>query len=95
MSAVDLVKIERHRQRLYEEWTKEATLSAWRKWHAPLAAFTRVIEVAAPFRPLIAKLAGEMRARAEVEIFAELRKLSDGSIITMPLEIVVGTGLRM
>jgi hypothetical protein len=54
----------------------------------------RLYEVAVPFRPLIAKLRGEMRARAEEEIFAELRKLSDGSIITMPLGIVVGTGLR-
>jgi len=51
-------------------------------------------EVAAPFRPLIAKLTGETRTRAESEILAGLRKLSDGSAITMPLEIVVGTGIR-
>jgi ubiquinone/menaquinone biosynthesis C-methylase UbiE len=51
-------------------------------------------EVAAPFRPLVAKLTGETRARAEAEILAGLRKLSDGSTITMPLEIVVGTGVR-
>jgi len=37
---------------------------------------------------------GETRARAEAEILAELRKLSDGSVITMPLEIVVGSGIR-
>jgi hypothetical protein len=143
MSGVDPVKLARHRQRLHEEWTEEATVSAWRKWHTPLAAFTRgatdlgsgviglaeelarapglhniefrvanveslpfldlgspeeywrrFIEVAAPFRPLVATLTGEIRARAEAEIFAERRKLFDGSIITMPLEIVVGTGLR-
>jgi hypothetical protein len=41
MSDVDPVKLARHRQRLHEEWTEEATVSAWRKWHAPLAAFTR------------------------------------------------------
>jgi YbgC/YbaW family acyl-CoA thioester hydrolase len=51
-------------------------------------------EVAAPFRPLVAKLTAEARARAESEIFAALRRLSDGEAITMPLEIVVGTGLR-
>ena len=51
-------------------------------------------EVAAPFRPLVAKLAGDTRARAETEILAALRKLSDGTAITMPLEIVIGTGVR-
>jgi SAM-dependent methyltransferase len=51
-------------------------------------------EVAAPFRPLIAKLTPETRAKAEAEIFAGLRKLSDGKILTMPLEIVIGTGVR-
>jgi len=51
-------------------------------------------EVAAPFRPLVAKLTGETRSRAEAEIFAELRKFSDGSVITMPMEIVVGSGIR-
>jgi SAM-dependent methyltransferase len=51
-------------------------------------------EVVAPFRPLVAKLTGEARLRAEAEIFTELRKLSDGSVITMPLEIVIGSGTR-
>ncbi len=51
-------------------------------------------EVAAPFRPLIAKLTPETRAKAETEIFAGLRKLSDGKELSMPLEIVVGTGVR-
>ncbi len=51
-------------------------------------------EVAAPFRPLIAKLTPETRAKAESEIFAGLRKLSDGKELSMPLEIVVGTGVR-
>jgi SAM-dependent methyltransferase len=51
-------------------------------------------EVAAPFRPLIAKLTPETRAKAEAEIFAALRKLSDGRAINIPLEIVVGTGVR-
>ena len=51
-------------------------------------------EVAAPFRPLIAKLTPETRAKAEAEIFAGLRKLSDGKVITMPLEIVIGTGVK-
>jgi len=51
-------------------------------------------EVAAPFRPLVAKLTSETRGRAETEILAGLRKLSDGTAITMPLEIVIGTGVR-
>jgi SAM-dependent methyltransferase len=51
-------------------------------------------EVAAPFRPLIAKLTPETRAKAEAEIFAGLQKLSDGKELSMPLEIVVGTGVR-
>ena len=51
-------------------------------------------EVAAPFRPLIAKLTPETRTKAEAEIFAGLRKLSSGKELSMPLEIVVGTGVR-
>lgn len=51
-------------------------------------------EVAAPFRPLVAKLTPETRAKAETEIFAGLRELSDGKELSMPLEIVVGTGVR-
>jgi SAM-dependent methyltransferase len=51
-------------------------------------------EVAAPFRPLIAKLTPETRAQAEAEIFSALRKFSDGKVLTMPLEIVIGTGVQ-
>jgi ubiquinone/menaquinone biosynthesis C-methylase UbiE len=51
-------------------------------------------EVAAPFRPLIAKLTPETRVKAEAEIFAGLKRLSDGKELLMPLEIVVGTGVR-
>ena len=61
---------------------------------SPEEYWQQFTEVAAPFRPLIAKLTGEARARAESEILAGLRKFSDGSAITMPLEIVVGTGVR-
>ncbi len=65
------------------------------RWLGPPEQYwQQFTEVAAPFRPLVAKLTGERRARAEAEIFAELRKLSDGSVITMPLEIVVGSGIR-
>jgi len=65
------------------------------RWLGPPEQYwLQFTEVAAPFRPLVAKLTGEARARAEAEIFAELRKLSDGSVITMPLEIVIGTGIR-
>jgi SAM-dependent methyltransferase len=51
-------------------------------------------EVAAPFRPLIAKLAPGQRAQVEEEIFTGLRRLADGSGFTMPLEIVIGTGAK-
>jgi ubiquinone/menaquinone biosynthesis C-methylase UbiE len=51
-------------------------------------------EVAAPFRPLIAKLAPDQRAKVEEEIFTGLRKFADGSGFTMPLEIVIGTGAK-
>jgi len=61
---------------------------------SPEEYWQQFTEVAAPFRPLIAKLTPETRAKAEQEIFAGLRKLSDGSTITLPLEIVVGTGIR-
>lgn len=51
-------------------------------------------EVAAPFRPLIAKLTPEMRNKVEEEIFAGLRKLGSDSGFSMPLEIVIGTGVK-
>jgi len=61
---------------------------------SPEEYWQQFTEVAAPFRPLIAQLMPEMRARAEAEIMAGLRKLSDGRTITMALEIVMGTGIR-
>lgn len=51
-------------------------------------------EVAAPFRSLVAKLTPATRAKAEAEIFAGLRRLWDDKGLSMPLEIVVGTGVR-
>jgi len=51
-------------------------------------------EVAAPFRPLIAKLTPELRTTVESEVFANLRRLADGSGFSMPLEIVIGTGVK-
>lgn len=65
------------------------------RWNgSPEEYWRQFTEVAAPFRPLVAKLTGETRTRAEAEILAGLRRLSDGNTITMPLEIVVGTGVR-
>jgi len=61
---------------------------------SPEQYWQQFTEVAAPFRPLIAKLSGDLRATVETEVFATLRKLSDGTAITMPLEIVIGTGIR-
>lgn len=54
----------------------------------------QLTEVAAPFRPLLAKLTPETRPSVEAEVFAALRKFSAGSGLAMPLEIVIGTGTR-
>jgi SAM-dependent methyltransferase len=51
-------------------------------------------EVAAPFRPLIAKLPPEMRTKVGGEICEGLSRLADGSGFSMPLEIVIGTGVK-
>ena len=60
----------------------------------PQEYWQQFTEVAAPFRPLIAKLTPETRAKVESEIFANLRKLADGAGFSMPLEIVIGTGVK-
>ncbi len=65
------------------------------RWEGtPEEYWEQFTEVAAPFRPLIAKLTPETRAKAEAEIFAGLRKLSDGKVLIMPLDIVIGTGVQ-
>jgi len=60
----------------------------------PQEYWQQFTEVAAPFRPLIAKLAPEQRSQVENEIFTGLRKFAEGSGFTMPLEIVIGTGVK-
>jgi SAM-dependent methyltransferase len=65
------------------------------RWEgSPEDYWRQFTEVAAPFRPLIAKLTPETRSKAEAEIFTGLRMLSDGRVLTMPLEIVIGTGAQ-
>lgn len=51
-------------------------------------------EVAAPFRPLIEQLTPQTRAEVVAEILAALRKFWNGNELNIPLEIVVGTGVR-
>jgi SAM-dependent methyltransferase len=51
-------------------------------------------EIAAPFRPLIEQLTSEKKAAAVAEILAALRKFWNGKELTLPLEIVIGTGTR-
>ena len=51
-------------------------------------------EVAAPFRPLIEQLTPEKMAQAKSEILAGLKKFWTGKELHMPLEIVIGTGIR-
>jgi SAM-dependent methyltransferase len=51
-------------------------------------------EVAAPFRPLIDQLTPEKKNQAKAEILAALKKFWNGKELNMPLEIVIGTGIR-
>jgi SAM-dependent methyltransferase len=55
MSSADAVKIQKFREHLREEWMADATIAAWRKWHAHIAAFSRggteAILEAAQLRP--------------------------------------------
>jgi SAM-dependent methyltransferase len=55
VSAPDPAKIQKFRGQLHQEWTGDATVAAWRKWHARIAAFTRgatdAILEAAQLRP--------------------------------------------
>jgi SAM-dependent methyltransferase len=51
-------------------------------------------EIAAPFRPLIEQLTPEKKAEAVAEILAALKKFWNGKELNMPLEIVIGTGIR-
>jgi len=85
MSSPDPAKIEKYPEGLREEWTGEATVSAWRKWQAPLAAFTREATQAL-------LQAAQLRPGMRVRDIAS--SLYDGSAISMPFEIVVGTGIR-
>jgi SAM-dependent methyltransferase len=41
MSSPDPAKVQKVREQLHQEWTGDATVTAWRKWHAQIAAFTR------------------------------------------------------
>jgi SAM-dependent methyltransferase len=51
-------------------------------------------EVAAPFRVILEKLNSESRAQAIHEIKSALRKFERGSEVVLPLEIVIGSGVR-
>jgi ubiquinone/menaquinone biosynthesis C-methylase UbiE len=65
------------------------------KWTSSLEKYwEQFTEIAAPFRPLIDKLTPETRARAVEEVLVALRRYWDGKEIVMPLEIVVGSGVR-
>jgi SAM-dependent methyltransferase len=51
-------------------------------------------EVAAPFRPLIEQLTPEKLSQAKSEIYTALKKFWNGKELNMPLEIIIGTGVR-
>ena len=65
------------------------------KWTSSLEKYwEQFTDVAAPFRPLVDKLTPVTRARAVEEVLTALRKYWDGKELVMPLEIVVGSGVR-
>jgi hypothetical protein len=97
MSGVDPVKLARHGQRLDEEWTEDATVSAWRKWNAPLAAFRRGTTDLGPGRIGLAEELARARGLHNIEFRvanAESLPFPDLGSPEELLEIVVGTGLR-
>ncbi len=74
---------------------REDVRSVKAHWNGtPEEYWQQFTEVAAPFRPLIAKLAPDMRAKVESEIYTGLRSRADRQGFSMPLEIVVGTGVK-
>lgn len=65
------------------------------KWKGSLEEYwAQFSEIAAPFRPLIEQLTPEKKTQAIAEILAALKKLWNGKEMVMPLEIVIGTGVR-
>jgi ubiquinone/menaquinone biosynthesis C-methylase UbiE len=65
------------------------------RWNSSVEEYwQQFTEVAAPFRPLLAQLSVDQRARARAEILAALGKFWNGKELNIPLEIVVGTGTR-
>lgn len=51
-------------------------------------------EVAAPYRAMIAQLTPQTKPAVIADSVAALNKFSDGNGITLPLEIVIGSGNR-
>jgi ubiquinone/menaquinone biosynthesis C-methylase UbiE len=51
-------------------------------------------EVGPQHRTVLSKLSIQQRSAMEAEIYANLQRFSDAANITMPLEIVIGTGSR-
>jgi ubiquinone/menaquinone biosynthesis C-methylase UbiE len=65
------------------------------KWAGSLEEYwVQFSEIAAPFRLLIEQLTPEKKAQAVAEILAGLKKFWNGKEMVMPLEIVIGTGVR-
>jgi ubiquinone/menaquinone biosynthesis C-methylase UbiE len=51
-------------------------------------------EVAAPFRPLLDQLSAEQRSQARAESLVAVSKFWNGQEVNLPLEIVIGSGMR-
>src|ERR1700674_109171 len=65
------------------------------RWPGSLEEFwQQFTEVAAPFRPLLEQLTPEKKPAAVAEILGALRKFWNGKELSLPLEIVIGTGIH-
>jgi SAM-dependent methyltransferase len=74
---------------------RERVLTVEGRWHGSVDEYWEQFrEVAAPFRVILEKLGAESKARAVGEIKSALGKFRQGSDVVLPLEIVVGTGVR-
>jgi SAM-dependent methyltransferase len=77
------------------EEVREEVRTVEARWRGPVDEYwEQFSEVAAPFRVILEKLSAEARARAIHEIKSALGKFQRGSEVVLPLEIVIGSGVR-
>src|SRR3981189_2512719 len=73
---------------------EEERISAGR-WPSSVEQYwEQFTEVAAPFRPLLDQLTAEQRSQARAESLVAVKKFWNGQEVNLPLEIVIGSGMR-